>query len=266
MTKGYFLLTFADFLPTLLTLPPQEKNPKRTAKDSVFVSLFRNRANVLRLYQALHQEDAGMTADRIETVTLENVLTDNLYNDLGILVDGDRLLSLVEAQSTWSVHILVRMLFYKAQTYREHLFQTKQDLYSNTKLILPSVELYVIYTGARRKVPGSITLPGEFFEEKTAAVVVTATVLYEEGKQGIIAEYIAFCHVLSDQVSLCIPSIPMSELRELEKEAASFLAASPIAHVRIFVPLVSRLPIRSLDSVRSFSWKVTFPASFSPSR
>lgn len=44
----------------------------------------------------MHPEDAEATEEMLTDVTIENVLTDNLYNDLGVIV-GDRLLILVEA-------------------------------------------------------------------------------------------------------------------------------------------------------------------------
>lgn len=84
---------------------------KRTAKDSVFLDLFRNKSYLLELYKTLHPEDTGVTEESLANVTIENVLTDNLYNDLGFTV-GDRLIILVEAQSTWTVNILVRALLY----------------------------------------------------------------------------------------------------------------------------------------------------------
>ena len=37
----------------------QKKTPKRTAKDTVFTSLFRDKGYLLQLYQALHPEDTS---------------------------------------------------------------------------------------------------------------------------------------------------------------------------------------------------------------
>ena len=53
-------------------------------------------------------------------VTIVNVLTDQIYNDLGFTV-GNRLMILVEAQSTWSENIIVRALLHLAESYRDHL-------------------------------------------------------------------------------------------------------------------------------------------------
>ena len=72
---------------------------KRTAKNSVFLDLFQDKKNLLKLYKTLHPEDTDATEDTLSIVTIDNVLTDNLYNDLGIMVGNNRLLLLLESQS-----------------------------------------------------------------------------------------------------------------------------------------------------------------------
>ena len=77
---------------------------KRTAKNSVFLDLFQNKSYLLKLYKTLHPEDTTATEDSLTDVTITNVLTGNLYNDLGFIVNN-KLMILVEAQSTWTVNI-----------------------------------------------------------------------------------------------------------------------------------------------------------------
>ena len=87
------------------------KTLKRTVKDSVFTDLFGQKRYLMQLYRSLHPEDAEADEDDITIVTLQNVITDGLYNDLGFMV-RDRLVVLVEAQSTWSPNIVIRVLMY----------------------------------------------------------------------------------------------------------------------------------------------------------
>ena len=68
----------------------QKVKVKRTAKNSVFLDLFQNRSYLLKLYQTLHPEDKEATEESLTDVTIENVLTDNLYNDLGFIVHNRR--------------------------------------------------------------------------------------------------------------------------------------------------------------------------------
>ena len=58
----------------------QEVMAKRTAKNSVFIDLFQNKSYLLKLYKTLHPEDTTATEDSLTDITIENVLTDNLYN------------------------------------------------------------------------------------------------------------------------------------------------------------------------------------------
>ena len=102
---------------------------KRTAKNSVFLDLFQNKRYLLKLYKTLHPEDEAATEDSLTDVTITNVLTDNLYNDLGFIANN-KLMILVEAQSTWTVNILVRILLYLAHSYHEYFQRTCQDYYN----------------------------------------------------------------------------------------------------------------------------------------
>ncbi len=61
---------------------------KRTAKNSVFLDLFQNKSYLLMLYKTLHPEDHTATEDSLTDITIENVLTDNLYNDLGFIANN----------------------------------------------------------------------------------------------------------------------------------------------------------------------------------
>ncbi len=180
----------------------QEVKAKRTAKNSVFLDLFQDKKNLLKLYKTLHPEDTDATEDTLDIVTIDNVLTDNLYNDLGVMVGNNRLLLLLEAQSSWTVNILIRILLYLAQSYHEYFERTSQSLYKSTKVKMPKPELYIIYTGNKGKKPETITLSQEFFNGEDIDVEVKARVIYESDTEDIINQYIIFCKVFDEQRNL----------------------------------------------------------------
>ncbi len=182
------------------TKQTQEAKAKRTAKNSVFLDLFQDKKNLLALYQTLHPEDTDATEDTLDIVTINNVLTDNLYNDLGIMVGNDRLLLLLEAQSSWTMNILIRILLYLAQSYHEYFERTSQSLYKSKKVKMPKPELYIIYTGSKGKKPDTISLSKEFFDGADIDIEVKAKVIYESDKDNIINEYIVFCKVFNEQI------------------------------------------------------------------
>ena len=174
---------------------------KRKVKDSVFTSLFSDRRYLFELYRALHPEDTDATPDDISNVTIHNVLTDGMYNDLGFLLK-DRLVILVEAQSTWSENIVVRALLYLVKTYNAYFKQHKQNVYGSKRVSLPRPELYVIYTGARKECPAYLSLKETFFPDGDSALDVRAKVLYDGSRGDIINQYVTFVHVLTEQTRL----------------------------------------------------------------
>ena len=56
---------------------------KHTAKDSVFVDLFSDKKYLLELYRALHPEDTDAAESDLTTITIKNIPTNQIYNDLG---------------------------------------------------------------------------------------------------------------------------------------------------------------------------------------
>lgn len=176
----------------------QEIKAKYTLKDSVFSDLFQDKKYLIQLYQTLHPEDKEVTEQSLTNITIENVLTDNLYNDLGFVVNN-KLMILVEAQSTWTVNILLRVLLYLAETYHEYLDKTSQNLYKSKKVKVPKPELYVIYTGERGKRPDVLVLSEEFFQGADIGLEVKVKVIYERDTNDIINQYIIFSKVYDEQ-------------------------------------------------------------------
>ena len=115
---------------------------KRNIKDCVFTDLFGNKKYLRELYLVLHPEDTDVTEDDLTDITIENVLVNDLYNDLGFKV-GSRLIILVEAQSSWSPNILIRAFLYIATTYQKYIDERNLDLYTSKKVELPKPELAV---------------------------------------------------------------------------------------------------------------------------
>ena len=144
------------------------------------------------------QEDTTATEDSLMDVTIENVLTDNLYNDLGFILNN-KLMILIEAQSTWTMNILVRVLLYMAQSYHEYFQRTSQNYYKSKKVKMPKPELYVIFTGNKGRKPDKVFLSREFFLGEEIDIEVKAKVIYEGNTDDIINQYIVFCKVFDEQ-------------------------------------------------------------------
>ena len=142
-----------------------------------------------------------MTEDEIADVTIKHVLVDADYNDLGFSV-GNRLMVLVESQSTWTFNIIIRALMYLIQTYHDYFKRTNQNLYGSKKVNMPKPELYVIYTGDKKNIPNTISLSKEFFDEAKISIDAEVKVLYQENEKDIIGQYIIFSKVYNEQRKL----------------------------------------------------------------
>lgn len=175
---------------------------KRNGKDTVFRDLFSNKKYLLQLYKALHPEDSTITENDLDIVTLQSILMNGIYNDLGFLVRSDRLLILVEAQSTWSPNIIIRSLLYLMNTYQEYFTKNKIQLYSSQKVHLPTPELYVIYIGDRDSRQNVLSLKDEFFQNTDCCINAKVKVIYLSDSDNIINQYIGFCRVFNEQVKI----------------------------------------------------------------
>ncbi len=174
---------------------------KRTVKDSVFTDLFSIPENLLELYRTLHPEDETISISDLMDVTLKNVLSDDLYNDLGFRVRNKQLI-LVECQSTWSFNILIRALQYLMETYNRYIEEYDIDLYTSAKAVLPIPELYVIFTGDKKNCPEFISLKDEFFDGLDIAIDVKIKVITYSGGNDIINQYIAFAKEITTQFAI----------------------------------------------------------------
>ena len=167
-----------------------------TVKDSVFTYVFKQPEYARKLYLALHPEDTDVTEADCKLVTLENVLTTGMYNDMGLQV-RDTLILLVEAQSVFSVNIALRMLLYLAATYKEYVEDRKLNLYGTAPVVIPRPELYVVYTGDRTDVPDELRLSDLY--EGPGAADVEVKVLRGNGTGDIVDQYVRFCKISDEE-------------------------------------------------------------------
>ena len=110
----------------------------------------------------------------------------------------DKLIILVEAQSTWSVNIVVRALMYLMNSYQEYFNSHSITMYSGKKIKMPKPELYVIYTKEREGHPDIISFKEEYFPNEECCIEAKIKVIYEDESDSITNQYICFCKVFDD--------------------------------------------------------------------
>ncbi|MBQ8094200.1 MAG: hypothetical protein IJ242_11575 [Clostridia bacterium] len=158
----------------------------------------------MSLYRALHPEDTEVTAENITIVTLKQNIYRGIHNDLGFMVNN-RLIVLVEAQSTWTYNVIPRMLSYLVHTYNAYISSNKLNKYGTETIPLPVPELYLMYSGDSDGIPSEISLAGDFFGLRfpdqisiDLRVKVLCTGLTEN---DVISQMIEFWHIYDSVIT-----------------------------------------------------------------
>ena len=120
----------------------------RNHKDSLFIDLFckdkEGKQNFISLYNALHNTNLDLATTTVQEVNIENVLYMALSNDIAMLVDN-RLVVLVEHQSTINENMPLRLLEYVSRIYEQLI--PSEDRYEKKMIKIPYPEFFVFYNG-----------------------------------------------------------------------------------------------------------------------
>ena len=180
----------------------KEKSMRHSGKDTVFRDMFSKKKYLIQMYKALHPEDSTITKADLKIITLQSILLNGIYNDLGFMVRGKQLMILVEAQSTWSPNIVIRALIYLMSTYQDYFSENKIQLYGSKKVEMPKPDLYVIYTCNQGSHPDVLSLKDEFFPNTDCCIEAKVKIIYLRDSDDIISQYIGFCRIFNEQVAL----------------------------------------------------------------
>ena len=123
----------------------QEQEVKRTYKDSVFVTIFHEKAKLIELYNALFDTNYDESAP-IDIVTIKDVLFRTLKNDVAFVLGG-RFVVLVEHQSSINENMPLRDLMYISTVLKRMIDTTR--LYREKRLMIPRPSFVVLYNGTK---------------------------------------------------------------------------------------------------------------------
>ena len=138
-----------DDIEPVYDVKPGFAKTNKKFQDSIFRDIFKYKDNFLKMYNAIHPSDTSVTVDDLERITLDNVLTIGLYNDVSYLV-RDTLMVFVEHQSTIDNNMPLRLLLYYADVIQKYLACNNISLHKKSPTIMiPNVEFYVVYSGKR---------------------------------------------------------------------------------------------------------------------
>ena len=128
--------------PKKTKLVKRTKPVKRTYKSTLFARIFRDKKELLKLYNAVSKKNYDNPEDLIIN-TLENAIYLSMKNDLSFIIDSR--LSLYEHQSTYNPNMPLRFLFYLADLYSS--LTKDANIYGRTRIPLPAPKFIVFYNG-----------------------------------------------------------------------------------------------------------------------
>lgn len=122
-----------------------KKSVNREYKDRLFKLIFREKKDLLELYNAINDTDYD-NPEEIEVNTLEDVVYMGMKNDVSFLIAD--ILNLYEHQSTFSPNLPLRGLLYFADIYKKMMGNHK-DIYSSRRIQLPYPQFVIFYNGTK---------------------------------------------------------------------------------------------------------------------
>ncbi len=165
----------------------------RSYKDSLFRMIFREKKELLSLYNAIngtHYEDP----EQLTITTLDDVIYIRWKDDVSFLIQD--ILNLYEHQSTQNPNMPLRGLFYIASLYRKYIEEHNLDLYSSSLLRLPMPRYVVFYNGTRQEPDRTELRLSDSFIKKDGEPSIECTALVLNINYGHNKELMAACRKL----------------------------------------------------------------------
>lgn len=117
---------------------------KRKYKDILFRFVFREKEQILQLYNAINKTHYT-NADDLVVTTMEDVIYIGMKNDLSFVIANE--LNLYEHQSTLNENMPLRGFFYYAKLYEGYVEVQKLNRYQKKRIELPFPRYVVFYNG-----------------------------------------------------------------------------------------------------------------------
>ena len=171
----------------------RETQVRRNYKDTIFRMLFKEKENLLSLYNAVNQT-AYTDIDSLEITTLENAVYMNYKNDISFVVNFE--LMLYEHQSTINPNMPLRDLIYVTKVFQNMI--RNENLYSSVLLRLPVPRFVVFYNGADDQPGRQILHLSDAFEKKVDQLELELAVTVYNINMGYNVELMEACQRLKE--------------------------------------------------------------------
>ena len=170
-----------------------QTNVQPNFKDTVFRMLFREKENLLGLYNALNRT-SYTDVSNLEITTLENAVYMNYKNDISFVFDFELLL--YEHQSTYNPNMPLRDLFYVSRVLQRRI--KDENLYSRRLVRIPTPKFVVFYNGTDFQPEQQVLRLSDAFEKKQNQPALELTVIVYNINLGHNQELLEACSLLKE--------------------------------------------------------------------
>lgn len=136
-------------------------NAIRNHKDNVFCLLYREKKNLLSLYNAVNGTSYEKE-EELEVVTLEEAICLRIKNDAAFVIDSR--LNLYEQQASVNPNMPLRDLYYVVEELKK--IAPPGSLYSTTRMKIPTPRFVVFFNGTARQPERQVYRLSELFARK----------------------------------------------------------------------------------------------------
>ncbi|MCH5249041.1 MAG: hypothetical protein J1E98_03890 [Lachnospiraceae bacterium] len=188
---------------------------QRNYKDTIFRMLFKDKENLLSLYNALNKTDYT-DVDELEITTLESAVYMNYKNDISFVFDFE--LMLYEHQSTMNPNMPLRDLFYVTDILQKRAYD--KDLYGSKLIRIPSPRFVVFYNGTDPQPERQTLKLSDSYEKKQEYPELELNVTVYNINYGCNVEIMDACKTLKEyamyveRVRMYARQIPLAEAVE----------------------------------------------------
>ena len=170
-----------------------EVKVQRNYKDSIFRMLFKDKENLLSLYNALNKTDYT-DVDDLEITTLENAVYMHYKNDVSFVFDYE--LMLYEHQSTVNPNMPLRDLLYVTSILQKRI--SSENLYISKRVMIPSPRFVIFYNGVNSQPERQTLRLSDSYDKKQRQPELELTVTVYNINRGYNDEIMEACKTLRE--------------------------------------------------------------------
>ena len=176
-----------------MTKQTGEPPVKRDYKSRMFTMIFRDKKELLQLYNAVAKRNYD-DPELLTINTLENSIYMSMQNDLSFVIDSR--LSMYEHQSTYNPNLPLRFLLYLSDLYQEMI--NGKNVYGTKLIEIPAPKFIVFYNGRDERPEREIIKLSDAYITKDKEVSLELTVDVLNINVGHNKELLKACKTLGD--------------------------------------------------------------------